>query len=61
MDYELKITRRVPNPDYAPPKDAYGIMTQRYDIPQYSTYDVLSVEISPEQFEAIRKAVIDNF
>lgn len=61
MTYELKITRREPNPEYKPPKGMSGVYDQRYDIPQYSTYSVLSVEVSPEQFEAIRRAVLENF
>ena len=61
MDYELKITRRELNPEYKPPKGMYDVMSQRYDVPQYSTYDVLSVNVSPEQFEAIRKAVLEKF
>lgn len=61
MDYELKITRREPNPEYKPPKNLGDICNQRYDVPKYTTYDVLSVEVSHEQFEAIRKAVLDKF
>ncbi len=61
MDYKLTITRREPNPDYKEATNYSGIMSQRYDIPQYSTHDVLDVEVTPEQFDAIRKAVIENF
>lgn len=57
----LEITRREKNPKYNPPKDYNGIYHQSYDIPEYSTYDVLKVEITEEQFQAIRKEVLANF
>lgn len=61
MKYKLSITRRKPNPDYKPPRGTSGIYNQPYDIPKDSVYDVLDVEISEEQFIAIRKAVIEKF
>jgi hypothetical protein len=61
MNYELKITRKEKNPDYKSPENMRDIYNQRYDVPAFSTFDVLSVEITPEQFAAIRRAVLENF
>lgn len=61
MNYEIKITRREKNPKYQTPKGYNDIYNQRYDILEFTTYDVLSVEITPEQFAAVRKAVLEAF
>ena len=61
MTYELKITRQEPNPEYKPPKNLTAIYDQRYDVPQYVTFDVLEVEVTEEQFSAIRRAVLEKF
>jgi len=57
----LKITRTERNPEYKPSKNMLDVMNQRYDVQEFSTFQVLDVEISEEQFSAIRKAVLEKF
>lgn len=56
MEYQLNITKRVPNPDYQEKRSPYDPESMRY----LATTELL-VTISEEQFEAIRKAVLEKF
>jgi hypothetical protein len=57
----LNITRVEINPKYKKPKSSYDILNQPYDVPEHSKYEVLNVEITDEQFQKIRKAVLEVF
>lgn len=61
MNYEIKITKREPNPDYKPPKTAQQIYRESYDIPRELIHEVLSIEITEEQYKAIKKAALEVF
>lgn len=52
----LSILRRELNPNYKPRRDNYGTSE-----PQYLETQSMIVEITEEQFEAIRKEVLKNF
>ena len=54
--FRLEITRMIPNPKYAPTQSPYGREEQEY---LHTT--ALTVLVSQEQFEAIRKAVLERF
>lgn len=58
---KIQIVRTEKNPDYKKPRDGSEILRQSYDISEYSKYEVLDVEITEEQFEKIRKAVLEVF
>lgn len=58
---KLEINRTEKNKGYKPPKNLSGIYRESYDIPEYSTFEVLNVKITEKQFEAIRKAVLEVF
>jgi hypothetical protein len=68
MNYRITITRSEPNPNYATEIEQYE-QANRYNRNNYdeikprpmSTIDALIAELTPEQFEAIRKAVLANF
>jgi hypothetical protein len=53
----LQITRKEKNPEYKNKNPMY----QEYNISEFTDYEILSVEITEEQFEAIRKAVLEKF
>jgi hypothetical protein len=57
----LNITKKEKNPDYKE-SDNYGVMyRQSYNEPKYTEDNILSVEVTEEQFVAIRKAVLETF
>lgn len=60
MEYQLVITAYDKNPDFVQPEPGYD-----YRKPNERNYEYerknLSVRISEEQFEAIRKAVLEKF
>lgn len=70
MEYDLKIVRYVEDPDY---KIKYDRWEEKNRYQSYNGYDVcsapnkflpdetLSVRINSDQFEAIRKAVLEKF
>jgi len=61
MKYTLEITCTEPNPEYEPPKrEMYGY-NHPYNVSPTIEHKSLHVEITTEQFEAIRKAVLTNF
>lgn len=61
MKIKIEITRTEPNPDYVEPKRTSDLYRQPYDVPSERQLNILSTEISEEQFEAIRKAVLETF
>jgi len=63
---KLNITKTVPNPKYDEEYKEYKERSKyNYEVRELPMREfdvgVLSVEITDEQFEAIRKAVIDKF
>ena len=56
MEYELKIVKRKPNPDYPPKQPNYYPET-----PAYLSEECLMVIVTENQFEAIRKAALEVF
>jgi hypothetical protein len=68
MNYRITITRTEPNPAYAAQVEEME-KNRRYTGNRFDetsprpevTMDVLVTEITPEQFSAVRKAVLSNF
>lgn len=66
MEYQLTINGYEKNEDYVPP-ESISCLSPGYDSrnPEQRKYEYerkyLSVRITEEQFEAIRKAVLDKF
>lgn len=58
MEYELNITGYEKNPDYKGPQPAYY---SEYKVPEEFIRKALTVRITEAQWEAIRKAVLENF
>lgn len=68
MNYILNITRREETPDFAEKmveyKDARNnsyMMDKPYQPERFQEVNALTVEVTEEQFEAIRKAVLEKF
>jgi len=56
ISYELIITRRQPNPKFREYQMAHGPHEE-----PFLTHDALRISVTPAQFEAIRKAVLEVF
>lgn len=56
MNYQLQITKRELNPEFQEKGNYYY-----REVPQYLEENVLLVEITEQQFESIRKSVIEKF
>jgi hypothetical protein len=61
MNYKLTIERSEPNPEYKPPKGLSGIYHDRYDISPVINRNVLSVELTEEEFKSVKREVFKTF
>ncbi len=60
MTYQIRIERIEMNPDYDPNKSRMGYNYGNEPIQEpYFKTEILSSEITPEQFETVRKALIE--
>lgn len=59
-EYQIIITKRQKNPDYKEEDDPF-YTKQFTSPPRYIDSESLRVDVTTEQFEAIRKAVLEKF
>jgi len=57
--YLIKIDKRTPNPEYKPPKGIRGMYNQPYDVHEFIYEKSLEVELTDEEFQAIKKATLE--